>query len=204
MSAGRWLHRGSLLATGHLPRRLGVIDQVVVSPATLVSPLVLEMLASAGIPLVRENPEPAARSVLNPVSAVSSPMNSGQAEGCGLLVAGQVRYEVVEQAKGEVARRMASTGIELDCGLWELKSAGWGEWLHARAERKLVHFGPLPEQVASVAMLVWGVPAASVSTVAQATRVMTSVRPRVLAVEMPGRTLFEVRHMVLLVAGLGG
>jgi hypothetical protein len=35
-----------------------------------------------------------------------------------------------------------------------------------------------------------------VHSVAQATRALSAFGPRLLAVEMPGRTLFEARHLI--------
>jgi len=40
-----------------------------------------------------------------------------------------------------------------------------------------------------------------VQSVAQASRALSAFGPRVLAVEMPGRTLFEARHIIGLMAG---
>lgn len=196
MSAGRFHHRGRLLAAGHLPRRLAGIDQVVVPQGALISPLVLEMLASAGIPLVREGQETG--------SSPSTVANvaTDQRESC-LLVVSEVPYELVERATFEFARG-GKCNSKVQVKTWDAGSVGWGDWLAGDNRRRLVHFGPNPELVASVAMLRWAVPAASVHSVTQATRALSAFNPRLLAVEMPGRTLFEARHILGLMAAQEG
>lgn len=196
MNAGRFHHRGRLLAAGHLPRRLAGVTQVVVPPGALISPLVLEMLASAGIPLVREGQEAGGQEI-SPGSTLRA---NSQARTGHLLVAAEVAYELVGRATVEIARS-GKCPSQVETKPWEQGSAGWGDWLSAEAGRRLVHFGPNPELVASVAMLRWAIPAASVQSVAQASRALSAFGPRVLAVEMPGRTLFEARHIIGLMAG---
>lgn len=196
MNAGRFHHRGRLLASGHLPRRLTGIAQVVVPQGALVSPLVLEMLASAGIPLVREGQETGGQAPSNAsADTTAAPQRNGH-----LLVAAEVPYELVGRATVEAARSGKCPAL-VETKAWEQGSVGWGDWLSADAGRRLVHFGPNPELVASVAMLRWAIPAASVQSVAQASRALSAIGPRVLAVEMPGRTLFEARHIIGLMAG---
>ncbi len=196
MNAGRFHHRGRLLAAGHLPRRLTGIAQVVVPPGALVSPLVLEMLASAGIPLVREGQETVGNELPSATQvSVPTTLRTGN-----LLVAAEVAYELVGRATVEAARSGKCPPV-VETRAWEQGLSVWADWLSADVGRRLVHFGPNPELVASVAMLRWAIPAASVQSVAQASRALANVRPRVLAVEMPGRTLFEARHIIGLMAG---
>ena len=202
MSAGCFHHRGRLLAAGHLPRRLAGIDRVLVDPNALISPLVLEMLASAGIPLVREGQDgvvgnPLAVRGASPIGHVPDPPKGH------LLVAAEVAYEVVERATSEAARGGKCPG-RAEIKSWDNGSAGWGDWLSADQSRRLVHFGPNPELVASVCMLRWAISAASVQSVAQASRALAGFGPRLLAVEMPGRTLFEARYLIGLMTTQGG
>lgn len=199
MSAGRFHHRGRLLAAGHLPRRLAGIDQVVVPQGALISPLVLEMLASAGIPLVREGQDTGPN---QSPKATEGGQATDQRQSC-LLVVSEVAYEMVERAAFEFARG-GKCNSRVEVKTWEAGAVGWGDWLAGDNRRRLVHFGPHPELVASVAMLRWAIPAASVQSVTQASRALVAFQPRLLAVEMPGRTLFEARHILGLMAAQEG
>jgi hypothetical protein len=173
-----------------------------VAPNALISPLVLEMLASAGIPLVREGQDGVVENTLagrgaSPIGQVPEPPKGH------LLVAAEVAYEVVERATSEAARGGKCPG-QAEIKSWDNGSVGWGDWLSADQSRRLVHFGPNPELVANVCMLRWAISAASVQSVAQASRALASFGPRLLAGEMPGRTLFEARHLIGLMTTQGG
>lgn len=193
MNAGRFHHRGRLLAAGHLPRRLTGITQVVVPQGALISPLVREMLADAGIQLVREGTD--TPQAMAGAADSSQPVAGPVVRAGTILVATEVTYEVVERAAVEAARGgKALAGPETKP--WEQGAVGWGDWLAADPARRMVHFGPNPELVASIGMLRWSIPAASVHSVAQAARALSAFGPRLLAVEMPGRTLFEARHLI--------
>jgi ribose 5-phosphate isomerase RpiB len=78
------------------------------------------------------------------------------------------------------------------------------QWAKAMAEevasgklRAAVVFCQGPELACCVANKVAGARAVPVSTAAQLNRALLEAAPNLLAVEMPGRTYFEVRHMVL-------
>lgn len=187
------------MAAGHLPRRLAGIDQVVVPQGALISPLVLEMLASAGIPLVREGQDTNA----SPSSVATEGVPGQELRQTCLLVVSEVPYELVERATFEFARG-GKCNSKVEVKSWDAGSVGWGDWLTNDSRRRLVHFGPNPELVASVAMLRWAIPAASVHSVTQASRALSAFNPRLLAVEMPGRTMFEARHIIGLMAAQEG
>ena len=61
-----------------------------------------------------------------------------------------------------------------------------------------VIFTSLPEMVAWEAGRVSGTPSAAVSGVSQAIRALATLERPILAVEMPGRTAYEIRQILRL------
>jgi ribose 5-phosphate isomerase RpiB len=180
----RWT--GPVLSGEHLRRSLNGHRCVRLAPRTVLTPLAAEELRAAGVSVERERPEPAPR-----------PASWG--------VARERAYPMVDS----VLRSLEREGV----GLWplggECKSADC-EWAKALAECVArgecvggVVFCSDPALVSCVANKLPGLRAVAVSTVAGAARAVLSLGANLVAVEMPGRTYFELVQIVRTVCRPG-
>jgi hypothetical protein len=174
----RW--SGRVVAAEDLRRALNGHRELLVSPQTVITPLASEQLRECGVQICRQ---PAAQKATpraawgyaqdRPHPMVSSAVQALRREGLGW-------------------KEMPPVDAGSDCG-----------WARALAECVArgecsggVVFCQDPGLVCCVANKVAGLRAAAVYTVAQAGRALLTLGPNLVAVEMPGRTFFEIRQIL--------
>jgi hypothetical protein len=177
----RW--PGRVLAFEDVRRNLNGHRELVLGPDTVLSPLASEELRDRGVKVTRLDPEP--------------PAPWGPVWGYG-----QTRsHEMVHSA----VRSLARVGLRIR----ELDPPGdlACRWAKAVAECIAagicaggVLFCEDPGLLCCVANKVPGLRAVPVVTVAQAARALRTLAANLLAVEMPGRTFFEVKQMFQLLS----
>jgi len=117
-------------------------------------------------------------------------------EAASFAVSSDGAYAYVEAA----VRTLAREGVAIRQTRQAGRPSGWAHEVAGEvgsgAVRAAVLFCLGPELAACVANKVPGVRAVSVSTVAQAGRAALDVGVNLLAVEMPGRTYYEIRQML--------
>jgi hypothetical protein len=172
--------RGRVLASTDLARSLNGQRELVLSPRTIITPLAAEELRSRGVTIRHQDAEEQPPSVCPwgyaqdwPHPLVSSALQSLQREGLSL-----------RELPGK---------------------EGGSPWVWARAVAECVARGECrggvvfcqdPGLVCCVANKVAGLRAAAVATIAQAARATLTLGPNLLALEMPGRTFFEIRQII--------
>jgi hypothetical protein len=175
----RW--SGRVLAAEDLRRCLNGHREIVLGSRAIVTPLALEELRQSGITLTRQAvsttpPAPAARWGYlqdRPHAGVESAVQSLRRDGLAFAA-------------------VSAPAESLPC-----------RWAHAVARcisrgecRGGVVFCQDPGLVCCVANKVAGIRAAAVLTVSQAARAALTLGANLLAVEMPGRTFFEIRQIL--------
>lgn len=173
-----WPNR--VVAVEDLRRRLNGHRELLLPPQTVVTPLALEELRTRGIPVRQEDETP----------TQATKLLWGYAQDRA--------YAMVPSA----ARALQRAGLAL-------KELPGGErtaahaWARAVAECVArgeclggVLFCDNPALVCCVANKVAGLRAAAVATISQAAQALHSFAPNLVAVEMPGRTFFEIRQML--------
>jgi len=176
---GDLLWQGRVLAADPLRRSLNGHRRVLIAPGTIVTPLAAEELRSSGVALEVQREETATES---------------KTWGC----AQDHGYTVVQSALQALKREeilLRSLPVIEDTQLSRWAKAigdcvGQGECCGG------VVFCQDPGLVCCVANKVPGLRAVAVTTVAQAARAMLTVGANLLAVEMPGRTFFEIRQIL--------
>jgi hypothetical protein len=174
----RW--SGRVLTAEDLRRSLNGHREVVLTPRTIVTPLAAEQLRAEGVRLILQErqEQPAAKSAWGFAQDRPHP-----------LVRSAVR--AVER-NGLRMRELPPNGQEMPCrwakAVAECVASGecWGG----------VIFCQDPGLVCCVANKVAGLRAVPVATVAQAARAALTLGANLVAVEMPGRTFFEVRQIL--------
>jgi ribose 5-phosphate isomerase RpiB len=166
-----------VLTARDLERHLNGHGELTVRPDAVVTPLAEERLRLDGVRLVRRpatNPDPAARL---------------------WLVCQERPFPLVESAVKALARdglRLSDAGG--GCGaVWFREVAACVA--RGDCEGGVVFCGD-PALACCVANKVPGVRAAAAATVAQAARAWRVLAANLIAVEMPGRTFFEVRQIL--------
>jgi hypothetical protein len=169
----RWT--GRVLAFDDVRRRLNGHGELILSPSTIVTPLAEDQLREQGMRIIREATTPPAvsRSTWGiaqdrPHPLIDSAVRSLDREGVALrpLPACDGLECRWAQAIGSCVQRGECCGGVIFCGD--------------------------PGLVCCVANKTTGVRAAAVTTVSQAARATLTLGANVLAVEMPGRTYFEI------------
>ncbi len=176
---GDLLWQGRVLAADLLRHSLNGHRRVLVSPGTIVTPLAAEELRSSGVELEFQRED-------NPTGAT--------AWGC----AQDRGYAVVQSALQALKREDV-----LLRPLPVIEDEQLAQWARAIGDCVAkgeccggVVFCQDPGLVCCVANKVPGLRAVAVTTVAQAARATLTVGANLLAVEMPGRTFFEVRQIL--------
>jgi hypothetical protein len=174
---------GNVLSADDVRRRLNGQREVRLSIQTVLTPLAIEELHRCNIRWTVEiepessAPTHAAFALERESALVASAVRAVQRDGLGLR-----RFEL---------------GHSTDCVRWALALAD----CVAREEISVaLAFCDDPALACCVANKVAGVRAASVSSVDQARRAVLSLAPNFIAVEVPGRTFFELRQIIRLVA----
>ena len=182
----RW--PGRVLAAADLRRSLNGHREVVLTDRAIITPLALEELRTNGVAVKRQaletQPQPPAVWAFaqeRPHPGVQSAVEAVQREGLSLKELGAAG----ESSPCRWARAVAECVARGEC------QGG-------------VVFCQDPGLVCCVANKVAGLRAASVVSVAQAARAALTLGANLLAVEMPGRTFFEVRQILRTVGSAGG
>jgi hypothetical protein len=174
----RWSR--SVLTEDDLHRSLNGHRRVVVRRGTVVTPLAGERLRQVSV-AIEDEPEVTHSGAVwgvvaeRPYPYVSSALQSLRRDGIPMAEAGAA--ESSERWALAAARRVAD-----------------GEWIGA------VFFCEDPGVVCCVANKLAGLRAVAVTTVLQAARASLRLAPNVVAVEMPGRTYFEIRQVIQMFA----
>jgi ribose 5-phosphate isomerase RpiB len=181
---GQVLHWSArVLSADDLRRSLNGHRELHVGPATIVTPLALDELRRHGVRLSRQT------------EAVETKQDAqwGYAQEHPQPLVGSVMLALEREGL-----RFKSLGSSAkDSGTWARAVAE----CVARGECQAgVVFCSDPGLVCCVANKVKGVRAAAVLNVLQAGRAVTSIGANLLAVEMPGRTFFELRQIVRCLA----
>jgi ribose 5-phosphate isomerase RpiB len=175
----RW--PGRVLAAEDLRRSLNGHRELVLSPRAVITPLAAEELRNGGVRVTRS-------------AEARAPSSPGRPWG----YAPQQTHPMVQSAVQSLRRE----GLTLK----ELPADGSDAVCHwARAVAECVAAGECeggvffcgdPGLVCCVANKVAGLRAVAVTTVGQAARATLTLGANLLAVEMPGRTFFEVRQIL--------
>jgi hypothetical protein len=188
LASGPDLHwPGRVLALEDLRRNLNGHRRLLLAPATVVTPLAAEHLRGAGVEVARPGKEE------QPVTAPS--WGYGQDRN----------YPVVQSALQALQRdnvplrQLPQAGDRLPCR-WAREL---GECVAQGECCGGVVFCQDPGLVCCVANKVAGLRAVAVVTIAQAARATLALGANLLAVEMPGRTFFEVRQILRQVCAGG-
>lgn len=182
----RWTAR--VLSADDLRRHLNGHRELVVAPRAVITPLAADHLRSNGVRIVRQEERPAAQT--------STRGGWGYAQ------------EKADPTVGAVVKSLEREGLTLQA----LPATGEtpGRWAQAVAACIArgdcaggIVFCSDPGLVCCVANKVAGLRAVSVLSVTQAARATLSLGANLVAVEVPGRTLFEVRQILRTVCGNG-
>ena len=180
----RWT--GRVVASDDLRRALNGHRELLVSPRAIITPLAAEELRARGV-----------RVTLQPAEATP-------AAGTMWGVAQDRPYPQVASAVQGLRR----DGVMLkELGACTDAACSWSRALAECVSRGDCRGGVVfchdPGLVCCVANKVAGLRAVAVVTVAQAAQALLGLGPNLVAVEMPGRTFFEIRHILrsLCVAG---
>jgi hypothetical protein len=165
---------GRLLSADDLRRHLTGQKEIVVAPRTIVTPLAADELRGKGVRLRREE-----------IAATN-----------GKAAAGTWGY-ALETPDGLVESAVAAVRRE-GAALIVLAGHTPLEWALAVTKEYAggIVFSADPSLVCCVANKLKGVRAAAVNNVKQAAQARRTLGANFLAVETPGRTVFELRHIV--------
>ncbi len=194
---------GPVLCADDLRRHLNGRRELVVSARAIITPLAAEELRDRGVQVRRQDEEkaetakPGSSWVLaqeKPDSLVVSVVRALERDGLQIT-----EWSREPRPTGSTEPRPSGSG--------ELIPARWGkivaESLGKGQYRGVVVFCQDPGLVCCVANKVAGVRAVPVVSVAQAARSTLSLAANLLAVEMPGRTFFEIRQILRTVYRAG-
>jgi hypothetical protein len=173
-----WPHR--VLAAEDVRTRVNGHRELVLTPRTIITPLAAEQLRSKGVQITRheEKPVPVSRPVWGYAQERPHPLVKSAVQAL--------------ERDGQVLRELTGSGT--------LTSCRWASELAACVAEGRCHGGVIfcedPGLVCCVGNKRAGLRAVSVTTVAQAARAALTLGPNLVAVEMPGRTYFEIRQIL--------
>jgi hypothetical protein len=183
---------GNLLTTDDLRGKLNGQRELQVGLKTLVTPLVIDELKARGIKLVRTGRVGSAHHEASGQTAHSV----GTAHPTGWRFASQVADGLIESVVAALGREGL---MLLPLSVGETRPVRWARMLAESVAREgcgLVAFTADAALACCIANKLRGVRAASVVSVAQAKRVLTSLAPNLVAIEVPGPTFFEIKQIV--------
>jgi len=172
----RWT--GRVLAFDDVRRRVNGHGELILSPTTIVTPLAADQLREQGVRVIRETAKPQA----------ATPTWGIAQERPHPLIESAVR--VLEREGVALRQWPACDGSE----------CRWAQLLSACVKRGECCGGVIfcgdPGLVCCVANKTVGVRAVAATTVSQAARATLTLGANLIAVEMPGRTFFEIRQIL--------
>jgi ribose 5-phosphate isomerase RpiB len=183
----RWPSR--VVTAEELRRGLNGHRELLMQPKAIVTPLAEEYLRSLGVRLIRSGEES------QKSAAVSARWAFAQ----------ERPFAAVEAVVQAMRRELISFEDWGNCG--RLSVARWAGQVAEQVVRQpdsgVVVFCEAPALVCCVANKVADIRAAGASTAAQALQATKDLGANLLAVEMPGRTFFEVRQILRTVSQAG-
>lgn len=175
---------GRVLTFEDVRSRLNGQRELILSPRTVVTPLAADQLRAQGIKVMRQAPTP------------TSTKHGLAAAGWGYALDrpdALVRGVIQALERDGLSMKELSAPASASPALWAKALAE----CVARGEcRGGVAFCQDPGLVACVANKTAGLRAVAVANVAQAARAVASLGPNLVAIEMPGRTFFELRQIL--------
>lgn len=170
-----------LLSADDVARRVNGHRELILPARAVVTPLAAEELRAKGVRLLRQQAQPKPE----PVRA-----RWGYA---------QERPHAMVQSAVQALRREGVTLKELEPAAGDASPCRWAKALAECVASGECHGGLVfcqdPGLLCCVANKVGGLRAVAVCTVAQAARAALTLSANLVAVEMPGRTFFEIRQM---------
>lgn len=201
---GQVLHwPGQVLCADDLRRHLNGRRELVVSSRAIITPLAAEELRDRGVQVRRQDEEK---------SATAKPGSSWvlaqeKADSLVVSVVRALARDGLQITEWSSEPRPTGSSEPRPSGSGEKIPAHWAQMLAQSLRRGeccgVVVFCQDPGLVCCVANKVAGVRAVPVVSVAQAARSTLSLAANLLAVEMPGRTFFEVRQILRTVYRAG-
>jgi ribose 5-phosphate isomerase RpiB len=188
-SAGRALHwQGRIVSAEDLRQRLDGHAELVVAKQAVITPLAADELRARGVRIIRQSGE----------DKLPSNESGGQ-----WLMAQERRFALVAAAIPSLQRDgRAFQQVAVETGD---RPTAWAVNLARRVGnnecRGAIVFCADPALVSCVANKCQGVRGVAVYSVGQATRAASALGANFIAVEMPGRTLFEVRRILATFCG---
>jgi hypothetical protein len=170
---------GRVLAAEDLRRSLNGHRRIVVQPSTVITPLASEQLRSNGVEIAHEDEV-----------AQTAPIRIGVAQDRPYPLVGSALTALARERLP--LRELPASGEGLLCQ-WARQL---GECLVGGECQAGVVFSQDPCLVCCVINKLPGLRAAAVTTVEQASRATLTLGANLLAVEMPGRTFYEVRQII--------
>ncbi|MBX9677224.1 MAG: RpiB/LacA/LacB family sugar-phosphate isomerase [Gemmataceae bacterium] len=177
---------GKVLSEDDLRRHLSSQREILLAPTTIVTPLAIDFLRARKIAVRRD--------VVKTVEA--EPVQAGTWGWADEASSGIVAAAV--QALIREGVHLTALSKITDPIAWSRETANA---IEAERIAGAVAFCGDPELVVCVANKMSGIRAAAVTGVRQATRVRQKLGANLLAVEMPGRTVFEVRQILKQAVG---
>lgn len=177
---------GKLLSEDDLRRHLTSQREILLAPNTIVTPLAIDFLRARKIAVRRD----AAKAI------EAEPIQSGAWGWADEASSGIVAAAV--QALAREGVHLTALKNIADPITWSRETANA---IEAEQLAGAVAFSGDPELIVCVANKTSGVRAAVVTGVRQATRARQKLGANMLAVEMPGRTVFEVRQILKQAVG---
>jgi hypothetical protein len=178
---GQVLHwHGRVLSADDLRRSLNGRRELILAPGTLITPLAADHLRANGVRFSRQEKQTGAKengavwgyAEERPYEVVAGVLRSAERDGLRLK-----RLQASGNEASAWARALAECLARGDC-------------------RGGVVFCADPGLVCCVANKVKGLRAVAVANVVQTGRALSTLAANLLAVEMPGRTFFEIRQIV--------
>lgn len=193
----RWT--GKLLSADDLRRHLNGARELIVQRQAIVTPLAVDELRKQGVRLLRGEPE---------ISAPTRSVSEGPAKAKKAVKTGYAQ-ERPSPLVASALQSLTRDGVALTpmqdcdgcCGSW---ARNLSECVSRGDCSSCVIFCADPGLICCVANKIAGLRAVAVQTAVQAVRAQKSLAANVLAVEMPGRTYFEIRQIILTLCRAGG
>lgn len=173
---------GKVLSEDDLRRHLTNQNEILLAPTTIVTPLALDFLRSRRISIRRD-----AAKANEPQRSMSGAWGWAEEKSSGIVAA------AVQGLIREGTKLVAWKTLDGDLAQW---TRGIAEAIAGTEVEGGIVFCGEPELVACVANKVSGLRAAAVYGPRHATRARKNLGANLLAVEMPGRTVFEVRQIL--------
>lgn len=178
------VYPGRLLTAAYLERNLNGHRKILIPSDAIITPLARDFLREMGITTAPSKEE----------------IDPGKSHwGYGMVLEHPYVPCAIRTLRrdGLIVEELAGPGNEPESE-WARKIA---VQITAGQKKRVVVFSNQPEVFCCVANKVPGIRAVAVTTITQTARATLTLDPNLLAVEMPGRTFYEIRQMISLMVG---